>query len=122
MWYNTQVNTLIQLMSSILNLEVIFIVIEGYKISAIENLIATNDQFGTIDLTDNEITSVPILPPLRRLNTLLLANNRIHSIEKQFADLTPSLENLVLTNNKVCCIWIRTDYALFFERLFMNRF
>ena len=62
---------------------------------------ATNDQFGTIDLTDNEITVIPELPPLKRLKTLLLANNRIHRIEKNFAEVTQGLESLVLTNNKV---------------------
>ena len=75
---------------------------KGYKISAIENLTATNDQFGSIDLTDNEITILPQLPPLKRLRTLLLANNRISRVEKNFTEMTPSLENLVLTNNKVC--------------------
>ncbi len=73
----------------------------GYKIPAIENLTATNDQFGTIDLSDNEITVLADLPPLKRLRTLLLPNNRIHRIEKTFSELTPGLENLVLTNNKV---------------------
>lgn len=93
----------------------------GYKISAIENLAATNDQFGTIDLTDNEITVLPGLPPLRRLSTLLLGNNRIHSVEKHFAEFAPALENLVLTNNKVCCVRVYKNRLHFFERLFTNR-
>ena len=89
----------------------------GYKISAIENLTATNDQFGTIDLTNNEIPVLPELPPLKRLKTLLLPNNRISRIEKNFAESTPRLENLVLTNNKVRrvekeIICIRTDTTL----------
>jgi len=36
--------------------------LRGYKIPFIENLSATNDQFGTIDLTDNEIVTLEILP------------------------------------------------------------
>ncbi len=76
----------------------------GYKIAAIENLAATNDQFATIDLTDNEIGALPGLPPLRRLKTFLLANNRITHVERDFAELTPYLESLILTNNKVCSV------------------
>lgn len=62
---------------------------------------ATNDQFATIELTDNDITILPELPPLKRLKTLLLCNNRISRVDKDFAAITPCLENLVLSNNKV---------------------
>lgn len=73
----------------------------GYKIPYIENLASSKDQFGTIDLTDNEITKVPVLPELLRLKTLLLSNNRISSIDSEFAKSCPGIENLVLMNNKV---------------------
>lgn len=73
----------------------------GYKIPYIENLASSKDQFGTIDLTDNEITKVPVLPELLRLKTLLLSNNRISSIDSEFAKSCPGVENLVLMNNKV---------------------
>jgi U2 small nuclear ribonucleoprotein A' len=36
--------------------------LRGYKIPFLENLTATNDQFGTIDLTDNEIAILEYLP------------------------------------------------------------
>lgn len=75
--------------------------LRSYKIPAIENLSATNDQFGCIDLSENSITGLEALPNLHRLRTLLLINNRITRVEPDFAINCPYLENLVLTNNKV---------------------
>lgn len=75
--------------------------LRGYKIVEIENLTATHDQFGCIDLTDNSITKLERLPKLNRLRSLLLINNRISRVEGNFAIDCPYLENLVLTNNKV---------------------
>lgn len=75
--------------------------LRGYKITAIENLIATNDQFGCIDLTDNSITKVDLLPKLNRLRAIMVINNRISKVEPNFAKYCPYLESLVLTNNKV---------------------
>ena len=75
--------------------------LRGYKITVIENLTATNDQFGCFDLTDNSITKIDQLPKLNRLRTILLINNRVSKIDPNFAINTPYLENLILTNNKV---------------------
>jgi len=75
--------------------------LRGYKITVLENITATNDQFGTIDFTDNEVTKVPQFPKLRRLRTLLFSNNRITKIENGFGDNISQLESLVLTNNKI---------------------
>ena len=75
--------------------------LRGYKIPFLENLTATNDQFGCIDLTDNEIVTVEPIPQLLRLKTLMLINNRITRLEDRFADMCPHLESLVLTNNKI---------------------
>ena len=75
--------------------------LRGYKISIIENLSATNDQFGSIDLSDNSISKVEELNSLNRLRSLLLINNRITYIENDFAINCPKLENLILTNNKI---------------------
>ena len=58
----------------------------GYKVPYLENLTATNDQFGTIDLTDNEITKLELLPRLSNLRTLMLANNRITKVDKNFSE------------------------------------
>ncbi len=84
--------------------------LRGYKILFVENLSATNDQFGCIDLTDNQITKIPELPPLRNLRTLLLSNNRISKITPEFCRHTPYLENIVLTTNKVTNRDHQVDY------------
>jgi len=75
--------------------------LRGYKILEIENLTATNDQFGCIDLTDNAITHVNQLPKLIRIRSLILINNRINKIEPNFAMNCQYFENLILTNNKI---------------------
>jgi len=54
-----------------------------------------------IDLINNDITKLEDTAPLRRLNTLFLANNEISRISKEFGKNLPNLENLILTNNKV---------------------
>jgi U2 small nuclear ribonucleoprotein A' len=75
--------------------------LRGYKIPAIENLSASNDQFGCIDLSDNSIVRIEQLPRLKRLRTLMLINNRISKVDPDYAMDCPYLENLILTNNKV---------------------
>ncbi|RVW71541.1 U2 small nuclear ribonucleoprotein A' [Vitis vinifera] len=54
--------------------------LRGNKVAVIENLGATEDQFDTIDLSDNEIVKLENLPYLNRLGTLLINNNRITRI------------------------------------------
>ncbi len=75
--------------------------LRGYKITVIENLTATNDQFGCIDFTDNSITRLDQLPKLNRLRTILLINNRVSKVEPNYSINTPYLESLILSNNKV---------------------
>ena len=75
--------------------------LRGFKIMAIQNLSATNDQFACINLIDNSISEINILPQLKRLKTLMLSNNRISKVEKDFAINCPFLTNLVLINNKI---------------------
>ncbi|KAK2462024.1 hypothetical protein APHAL10511_006487 [Amanita phalloides] len=75
--------------------------LRGYKIPAIENLGVTKDQHDAIDLTDNAVVTLGNLPLLKRLNTLLLANNRISSISTSIHISVPNLTTLVLTNNNV---------------------
>ena len=75
--------------------------LRGFKIMDIQNLSATNDQFACINLSDNSISEVNYLPQLKRLKTLILINNRISKIEKDFAINCPFFTNLVLTNNKI---------------------
>ena len=78
-----------------------YIDLSGYKLPYLENLAATNDQFECIDLNDNDITRLEELPKLHRLEMLMLANNKVASVEQNFAEMTPKLENLVLTNNRL---------------------
>ncbi|KAF8845287.1 L domain-like protein [Paxillus ammoniavirescens] len=73
--------------------------LRGYKIPTIENLGVTKDQHDAIDLTDNSITALGNLPLLKRLRTLLLANNRIASISPSIHLSVPNLTTLVLTGN-----------------------
>jgi len=75
--------------------------LRGNKIAAIENLGVTENQFDSIDLTDNAIVKLDGFPKLPRLKQLLLNNNRIARIAKGCSDAIPNLETLVLTNNRL---------------------
>lgn len=75
--------------------------LRGYKIPAIENLGVTKDQHDAIDLTDNSIVALGNLPLLKRLRTLLLANNRIASISPSIHLSVPNLTTLILTGNNI---------------------
>lgn len=61
----------------------------------------TQDQHDAIDLTDNSIIVLGNIPLLRRIRTLLLANNRIATISPSLHLSVPNLTTLVLTNNNV---------------------
>ena len=73
--------------------------LRGNKIAVIENLSATQDQFDSIDLSDNEILKVESMAKLPRLKLLLLNNNRVTRISEHLGKMLPSLHTLVLTNN-----------------------
>ncbi|KAF5195106.1 U2 small nuclear ribonucleoprotein a [Thalictrum thalictroides] len=75
--------------------------LRGNKISVIENLGATEDQFDTIDLSDNEIVKLENFPFLGRLGTLLINNNRITRINPNIGEYLPKVHTLVLTNNRL---------------------
>ncbi|KAJ8427756.1 hypothetical protein Cgig2_006424 [Carnegiea gigantea] len=75
--------------------------LRGNKVAVIENLGATEDQFDTIDLSDNEIVKLENFPYLNRLGTLLLNNNRITRINPSIGEFLPKLHSLVLTNNRL---------------------
>ncbi|TFY83311.1 hypothetical protein EWM64_g700 [Hericium alpestre] len=75
--------------------------LRGYKIPAIENLGVTRASTSFLYLTDNSVITLGNLPHLRRLNTLLLANNRISSISPSIHLSAPNLTTLVLTNNNI---------------------
>lgn len=75
--------------------------LRGSKIGAIENLGVTQDQFDSIDLSDNAIVRLEGFPRLPRLKVLLLNNNRIAKIARNLEAAVRNLETLVLTNNKI---------------------
>ena len=77
------------------------LVLRGYKIAVIENLGITRDQYGCIDLSDNDIVKVANIPKLIRLRTLLLANNSLSRIASDAFDSLPELTSLVLSNNRI---------------------
>lgn len=52
-------------------------------------------------MTDNSVLVLGNIPLLRRLRTLLLANNRISSISPSLHLSVPNLTTLVLTNNNI---------------------
>merc|ERR1719504_359909 len=75
--------------------------LRGYKIPAIENLGGTNDAYECIDLSDNDLIKLANFPPLKRLHTLLLMNNRISRIAEDAFDPLPNLVSITLTGNKL---------------------
>eukprot|EP00794_Sanderia_malayensis_P008056 gene8056-8919_t len=75
--------------------------LRGYKISVIENMGATLDQFDCIDMSDNDIRKLEGFPLLKRLKTILLNNNRVSRIQQNLEQSLPNLETLVLTNNNI---------------------
>uniref|UniRef100_A0A8C4Q6S1 Small nuclear ribonucleoprotein polypeptide A' n=1 Tax=Eptatretus burgeri TaxID=7764 RepID=A0A8C4Q6S1_EPTBU len=74
---------------------------EAYKLSVIENLGATLDQFDTIDFSDNEIRKIDGFPLLKRLKNLLFNNNRVCRFAESLELSLPNLQELVLTNNNL---------------------
>ncbi|KAH7355017.1 leucine-rich repeat-domain-containing protein [Rhexocercosporidium sp. MPI-PUGE-AT-0058] len=72
--------------------------LRGHKIPAIENL-GVAGPHDAIDFTDNDIQLLGNFPLSPRLHTLLLARNRIASIQPSLANSIPNLTTLVLTAN-----------------------
>jgi U2 small nuclear ribonucleoprotein A' len=75
--------------------------LRGKMISAIENLGTTQDQFDTIDFSDNEIEKLENFPLLQRLQTIFLNNNHISKIVAGLGESLPKLDTLILTNNRL---------------------
>ncbi|KAF2672344.1 small nuclear ribonucleoprotein U2, A [Microthyrium microscopicum] len=74
--------------------------LRGHKIPTIENLGVARDQ-DAIDFTDNAIATLSNFPLSPRLNTLLLARNRVNIIAPNLHTLIPNLTTLVLTENRI---------------------
>lgn len=75
--------------------------LRGNKIAVVENLGATEDQFDSLDLSDNELVKLEGFPLLKRLSTLLINNNRIARINANIGANLPNLKTLVLTGNRL---------------------
>ena len=52
-------------------------------------------------MTENDIAKLDELPQLARLETLLLANNKIASVEPNFGEVCSKLDSVILTNNRL---------------------
>jgi len=77
------------------------ILLRGLKIPNVENLGGSNDAYEAIDLSDNDLIKLGNFPPLRRLRTLLLMNNRISRIAEDCFSPLPNLISITLTGNKL---------------------
>eukprot|EP00164_Ancoracysta_twista_P005592 GFYU01007670.1.p1 GENE.GFYU01007670.1~~GFYU01007670.1.p1 ORF type:complete len:251 (-),score=63.76 GFYU01007670.1:325-1077(-) len=75
--------------------------VRANKIPAIENLGVTQDQFDTIDISDNEIRRVENFPYLKRLKCIIMNNNKVSRVATGLGNNLPNLTSLILTNNKV---------------------
>lgn len=59
------------------------------------------NQFDSIDLSDNGVLTLDGLPRLPRLRTLLLSNNRVSRVAPRLEGVAPALATVVLTNNRL---------------------
>jgi len=71
------------------------------KIQVIENLGVTEDNFDTIDLSDNEIVIFENFPLLKNLKTIFFNNNNISKLKKGYGQTLPNLDTLIFTNNNI---------------------
>ncbi|KAI1820820.1 L domain-like protein [Xylaria intraflava] len=74
--------------------------LRGHRIPAIENLGVAGPQ-DAIDLVDNDIQVLGNFPLSPRIHTLLLARNRVSSIQLTLANSIPNLMNLQLESNNL---------------------
>jgi len=77
------------------------LLLRGFKIPTIENLGGSNDAYECIDISDNDLIKLGNFPPLKRLGTLLLMNNRISRIASDCFDPLPNLVSICFTGNKL---------------------
>ncbi|PFH60279.1 hypothetical protein XA68_11199 [Ophiocordyceps unilateralis] len=74
--------------------------LRGQRIPNIENLAAAGSH-DAIDFTDNDIQVLGNFPLSPRITTLLVARNRVASIQSDLARSLPNLTNLVLASNNL---------------------
>ncbi|KAE9577906.1 hypothetical protein COL154_002033 [Colletotrichum chrysophilum] len=74
--------------------------LRGHRIPAIENL-GVAGPHDSIDFTDNDIQVLGNFPLSPRISTLLLARNRVSSIQPTLPNAIPNLQQLVLAANNL---------------------
>ncbi|KAH6958747.1 leucine-rich repeat-domain-containing protein [Fusarium avenaceum] len=74
--------------------------LRGHRIPAIENL-GVAGPHDAIDFTDNDIQALGNFPLSPRITTLLLARNRVSTIQPSLVKAIPNLTNLVLSSNNL---------------------
>ncbi|KUI54796.1 U2 small nuclear ribonucleoprotein A' [Cytospora mali] len=74
--------------------------LRGHRIPTIENLGVAGPQ-DAIDFTDNDIQILGNFPLSPRIQTLLLARNRVATIQPNLPNAIPNLTNLVLASNSL---------------------
>lgn len=67
-------------------------------------LFLSQDGYDTIDFTANEIPRLENFPLMRRLGTLLLANNLVSRVSSDLSASLPALHSIVLTNNRIASL------------------
>jgi len=78
--------------------------LRGQKIPEIQNIGATQDQYDTIDFSDNEIGKLENFPLFLRLRCLFFNNNHITKIAPNLGESLPNLDTLILTNNRLVAL------------------
>lgn len=94
-----------------------------YAIPSIENLGILNDGYDTIDLSENSIVIIDNFANMKRLNTLLLHNNKIRRIAKGLGSKIINLENLMLNSNQIMHVkYFLSFLVIFWQYPCTNRF
>lgn len=75
--------------------------LRSLQIPLLEHLDILGDIHEVIDLTDNDLRILGNFPLLIKLRSLLIANNRITSIQRGLAQFIPQLESLSLISNNI---------------------
>lgn len=78
--------------------------LRGFKIPAVENLGVVQDQYDTIDFTDNEIRILDNFPKMKRLSSILMSNNYLFRIGTNLGSNIENLTTLVLNNNRLASL------------------